>query len=522
MRFPLYEKEEVQKLRLSVYAKESGEDDLLGEGEVLLEKWKDNEFDGELACFVKGGTEELIIASADWVPLTLEGKERGQVFLEITYYPNVEEVRPLSRLPSFPSYSRSRTSRPSHYTLLAVLRNSAPRTASPDPSPLLQRAALFIALAQPLTPVSAPSPRLSRNRTGSSLAEHQTSHWSCRRRDRGSSPFREIRNRRRRLRGSSLVDLLPRLLGPKAGEWEWYRGGRVGRLRRPVFLSHRRRRSEHSSTQPTISSTITAVKRAALQVPSSDLSTFQLCTTRQPSLLNNTRPRRSPLRSHIPHRRSHTSACLHISNILHRHTISIPRKWRLSNLLWPLPSTPPRRILRLCSIRTSKRPRPRLLLHQPHFRHLLSKRTALQRRKPLRRRSTLLSSNLTTSHRSLLAPLRSHPRCLERTTSRTAKRHPFDLPGLPRPPTRPPHPSTLLPYHRLPLPSSHLPRLPLQNLTSRNLRLRDSLQPSSRLLFPRKRPSLPPELLLHLQPPSLSVSPPPAVLQPPVARTLAN
>lgn len=46
-RFPVYDKEgEKQKLNLCVYAKESGEDDSLGEGEVPLEKWKDNEFDG--------------------------------------------------------------------------------------------------------------------------------------------------------------------------------------------------------------------------------------------------------------------------------------------------------------------------------------------------------------------------------------------------------------------------------------------------------------------------------------------
>lgn len=38
-----------QKLKFTVFAKELGEDDLLGEGEVLIDgRWPNNEFDGKL------------------------------------------------------------------------------------------------------------------------------------------------------------------------------------------------------------------------------------------------------------------------------------------------------------------------------------------------------------------------------------------------------------------------------------------------------------------------------------------
>jgi hypothetical protein len=47
-RFPVYEGH--QTLRVSVYAKESGGDDLLGNGTVELGAWPNNEFDGELGA----------------------------------------------------------------------------------------------------------------------------------------------------------------------------------------------------------------------------------------------------------------------------------------------------------------------------------------------------------------------------------------------------------------------------------------------------------------------------------------
>ncbi|KAF9048464.1 C2 domain-containing protein, partial [Panaeolus papilionaceus] len=72
VRFPIMKNTgaKFRKLEVACYAKEPRSDDILGKGTVdITETLKTGEFD-------------------DWVPLDIDGVQRGDVYLEMTYYAN--------------------------------------------------------------------------------------------------------------------------------------------------------------------------------------------------------------------------------------------------------------------------------------------------------------------------------------------------------------------------------------------------------------------------------------------------
>ena len=120
-------------LMISVFSEEKKEDELLGEGTVdITDTLKSGEFDGAshlLSPQVAAGSTSRI----DWVPLSLKGTQRGDVYLEMTFF--AAGPAPLNR-------------RPSKFT------NPAERLARPQQQPAAQRPQRLV--SQPLPSGLAP------------------------------------------------------------------------------------------------------------------------------------------------------------------------------------------------------------------------------------------------------------------------------------------------------------------------------------------------------------------------------
>ncbi|KAI0300731.1 C2 domain-containing protein, partial [Russula brevipes] len=81
-------------LTISVFSAEKKEDELLGEGTVdITDTLKSGEFDG-----------------TDWVPLSLKGTQRGEAYLEMTFF--AAGPAPLTRRPSKFTSPTERLARP--------------------------------------------------------------------------------------------------------------------------------------------------------------------------------------------------------------------------------------------------------------------------------------------------------------------------------------------------------------------------------------------------------------------------
>jgi len=96
-------------LTISVFSEEKKEDELLGEGTVdITDTLKSGEFDGA-PTFSLPSCHDLNIM-IDWVPLSLKGTQRGDVYLEMTFF--AAGPAPLTRRPSKFTSPSERLARP--------------------------------------------------------------------------------------------------------------------------------------------------------------------------------------------------------------------------------------------------------------------------------------------------------------------------------------------------------------------------------------------------------------------------
>ena len=143
-------------LTLSVFSEEKKDDELLGEGTVdITETLKSGEFDGASHFSSSAHVAAGSTSGIDWVPLSLKGTQRGDVYLEMTFF--AAGPAPLSR-------------RPSKFT------NPAERLARPQQSPIAQRPQRVVShpipsglspggqAPQPNSPISNESSRQGRPR----------------------------------------------------------------------------------------------------------------------------------------------------------------------------------------------------------------------------------------------------------------------------------------------------------------------------------------------------------------------
>jgi hypothetical protein len=129
LRFPISKdpSKSNRTLTISVFSEEKKEDELLGEGTVeIADTLKSGEFDGA-SHFLSPQVDAGSTSRIDWVPLSLKGTQRGDVYLEMTFF--AAGPAPLNR-------------RPSKFT------NPAERLARPQQQPAAQRPQRLV--SQPL------------------------------------------------------------------------------------------------------------------------------------------------------------------------------------------------------------------------------------------------------------------------------------------------------------------------------------------------------------------------------------
>jgi hypothetical protein len=112
LRFPISKdaSKNNRTLTISVFSEEKKDDELLGEGSVdITDTLKSGEFDGvpPFSLFIAMGSLTLRI---DWVPLSLKGTQRGEVYLEMTFF--ASGPAPLTRRPTKFTSPSERLGRP--------------------------------------------------------------------------------------------------------------------------------------------------------------------------------------------------------------------------------------------------------------------------------------------------------------------------------------------------------------------------------------------------------------------------
>ncbi|KZT33967.1 hypothetical protein SISSUDRAFT_1036646 [Sistotremastrum suecicum HHB10207 ss-3] len=109
-------------LKVSCFSKESKVDQPLGEGQVdVAETLKTGEFD-------------------DWIPLSIDGNQRGEVYIEMTFFPTATTIqRRPTKMPQHDRISRPPPTPPKDKTSPASSASNSPRpTPHRNPSPLPQ------------------------------------------------------------------------------------------------------------------------------------------------------------------------------------------------------------------------------------------------------------------------------------------------------------------------------------------------------------------------------------------------
>jgi hypothetical protein len=131
-----------KSLSIAIYSKEKKQDLLLGEGEVdISETLGSGEFDGALSVS-QSVAFVLTEATPDWIPLKIGDSQRGEVYLEMTFF--AAGPAPLNRRKS---KVRSLCILLAHWYLQPTVHTPRPSRASPTASAALTAAARATATA---------------------------------------------------------------------------------------------------------------------------------------------------------------------------------------------------------------------------------------------------------------------------------------------------------------------------------------------------------------------------------------